>query len=399
MADDAQDSGTDRTRATPLSQLPHNIFPWSLGSGLRLHGRNSHSTDDISHPDWHPAPLRIVLADWLFLAFAISCVVSIFLQPVDHKQIVLLAVSLAGYPAARGLSGIMVERAFAITLGIVVAIGVMITLFSINPSDPHGKPLIFGFDHGSIQLAMLLSLFVLSAACSQWRLISIELLLIPCAAVLAAAQVRFALLAMGGALVLGAIVAPTSRKRLLPLCAMLVVAVMVGLSLRPNVSIKYMDYARDSIVQSLPATMRPMRKAAAMPKAQEDGIVCGINIYNSIDMRKRLYAEAMALLPSAGLGGLGLGKFEELSCLKMEAHNTLLQVSIELGWISGFLIAALVMAAAWPLFPLAASRDDALLALLALAYAVAISLTAGRITDDIFLFLMIGYAAGTFASL
>jgi hypothetical protein len=298
----------------------------------------------------------------------------------------------------------MAERAFAITLGVVVAFGALFIALSMDTIAIHGKPLLFGFDHGAIQLTSLLALLIFAVACSRASLAAIALMAATPAAIFAAAQVRFALMDLVGTVVLGAVIARARRVRFVAIAAILIVAAMAGLASRASMSLAYFVHARASIANlvsgieskldiHIEPAAPPDQSFAAGPPGCPD-----LNVNNSIDMRKQLYAEALLLVPSAGLTGIGLEKFVDLSCLRMEAHNTLLQTAIELGWLPAALLAALMIVVALLLWPLARTRRDALLALLALAYAVAMSFVSGRITEDIFLFLMIGYGAGTAAT-
>lgn len=346
----------------------------------------------------------MLTADRLALALAAACALSAALHPVaEPKQIALLALSLAAYAASRGLAGVMQERLFIVTLGAVVGVGVLLMAIAIDDHDNHGgKPLLFGFDHGAVEVAILLALLVFALACSTLRLFWIACAVTPLLAVLAAAQVRLALAALVACLILGALIArDLLRVRLGVIAAVAVVAILSGALARKSMTMEYVRYAEETL------NLRPAPSAGSTEPFHVPGEMSmriparacpQINLNNSFDMRKQLYAEGLALLPSAGLTGIGLGKFQELSCIKAEVHNALLQTAIELGWIAGGLLVLLIVVAGTALVSPARKRPDALFALLALGYAVLISSASGRITDDIFLFVMIGYATGTTAA-
>jgi hypothetical protein len=214
--------------------------------------------------------------------------------------------------------------------------------------------------------------------------------------VFAAAQVRLALAVLLVSLVFGALVAPPClRRRLAAIAAVAIIAVLAGAFAHKTVTLEYLRYAEETLgLRAAPAVTGPVQIQGEMALRLPAPGCPEVNLNNSIDIRKRLYAEAFALLPSAGLTGIGLGRFAETACINTEVHNSVLQASLELGWPAGILLAALIVMAARSLYPLARSRGEALFALLALTSAVLLSCGSGSISEDIFLFLMIGYAAG-----
>ena len=119
-----------------------------------------------------------------------------------------------------------------------------------------------------------------------------------------------------------------------------------------------------------------------------------VNLNNSIDIRKQLYREAISLVPSAGLAGIGLGHFPDHSCLdNTEVHNSILQTAVEIGIPAGILLAALMAVVFRSLWLLAKNSDDALFALCSVTFAVLISFAYGHVTNDALLFATLGYGA------
>jgi hypothetical protein len=339
--------------------------------------------------------LVLTAADRLALAFVAACAISVTLHPPsDPKQIVLLVLSLSAYAAVRGVPGAMQEGAFFITAGLIVGAGAILTAVSIGPDS--SKPQIFGFAHGAVQLATLHGLLVLALICSRLHLALVALVTALPLIVFAASQVRFALAVLLVSLVLGALISPPRlRRRLVAIAAVAVVAVLAGAFARKPATLEYLRYASETVhLREAPVVTTPVQIPGEMALRLPAPGCPKVNLNNSIDIRKRLYQEAFALLPSAGLTGIGLGRFAETSCINTEVHNSVLHASLELGWPAGLLLAALIVVAAGSLYPLARTRDDALFALLALGFAVLLSCASGHIGQDIFLFLMIGYAAG-----
>jgi hypothetical protein len=339
--------------------------------------------------------LGLTAADRLALAFAAACAISVALHPPsDPKQIVLFVLSLSAYAAARGIPGAMQEHAFFIAAGLIAGSGSILIAVSIEPEQ--FKPEIFGFNHGAVQLATLHALLVLALVCSRLHLALVAIVTSLPLMVFAAAQVRLVLAVLLASLTLGAFVAPPGlRRRLAAIAAVSFIAVLAGGVARQTATLEYLRHAAEALNLGVaPYVTKRLRLPGEMAFRVPAPGCPEVNLNNSIDIRKRLYVEAFALLPSAGLTGIGLGRFADISCVNAEVHNSLLQAWLELGWPAAMLLAALIVVAAGSLYPLARARGDALFALLALSFAVLLSCGSGVISQDIFLFLMIGYAAG-----
>lgn len=341
----------------------------------------------------------ISVVDYLTFAFAASCALSVVLHPTDLRQSLLLSLTLGCYAAARGQRGVLSNQVFISTIAIFVAIGSTATFIAFWYSEDHGKPTIFGYDHASAQFSMLLAFFIFSVAISRPRLSYPVLGFVATSlAIFSAAQVRAALAALLMSLVFGSIISPSTRRRFAVLSAILIVSLGAGALSRLTMTMEYMRYVEDSVTRPIitaeagqPATAPPRRVGLAnwipAPGCPE------INLNNSIEMRRQLYKDGFALLPTAGLTGLGLGRFAEISCIKAEAHNSILQTAVELGWVSAVILSGLILVAAVSLLKNARKDDQAMLALCSLAFAFLIACVHGRITEDFTLFLALGYSA------
>ena len=110
-------------------------------------------------------------------------------------------------------------------------------------------------------------------------------------------------------------------------------------------------------------------------------------------MRRIVLREAVRAVPSAGLFGHGLGWFENVSCVKIEPHNSFLQAFVEFGWPAGLAFVLLVAIALLRLWPLATEIVEARFVLCSLIYLATLSLAYGEVSREGLLFLFLGYAA------
>ena len=112
-------------------------------------------------------------------------------------------------------------------------------------------------------------------------------------------------------------------------------------------------------------------------------VLVPVDLDNSIIIRQQLYKDAFALLPEAGLTGLGLDSFPERSCLKgYQVHNSILQVIIEFGWLAGvFLILIIYHTAGRRMFSLARINGEARFVLCSLVFTLMLSIAHGRIAE------------------
>jgi hypothetical protein len=279
------------------------------------------------------------------------------------------------------------------------------TLIAFGQDDDHAKPIILGFDHGVNMLSILLAILVIALACSHARLAFVISVAVVPLLVFAAALVRFALAALIATLACGFIIAPTSRRRMAVLAGIGAVVIVTGFMLRPSLALEYVRYIQDSFGPARPVQQAATGEQPTVARTHRPSLAnwipakgCpDINLNNSIDMRKQLMKDSVALLPSAGLFGIGLGGFPARSCIGAEPHNSFLQTAIELGIPAGIILVLLVLSVSLPLLRRATFDQGALLALLSLVYVVLIALAHGRIAEDSVLFAIIGYAAAYYA--
>jgi O-antigen ligase len=147
------------------------------------------------------------------------------------------------------------------------------------------------------------------------------------------------------------------------------------------------------------AEAKPSRMPAAPDPGSRDRVKCGVDLDNSLEIRKSLLAMALQMIPQAGPFGLGLDAFQQNTCLGMPPHNTILQTAIELGWVGGSMLMALVAAMMWRLLPIARTDRAVAFLLCSLAYVCVLSLVHGRLSRQGDLFLILGASAGVVTSL
>jgi O-antigen ligase len=133
-------------------------------------------------------------------------------------------------------------------------------------------------------------------------------------------------------------------------------------------------------------------KSAEMP-ASNPNKQCGVVINNSLGVRSVLMADAIKAIPAAGFFGLGLGNYKEVACFKeMAPHNTVLQAFVELGWIAGAILLAMILAAMFRMWRRAHSNEQRFV-LCCLVYVALIDMAHGSLTHSALLFLFLGYAS------
>jgi len=337
-------------------------------------------------------------ADYLALGLFLLCALSSAVHPpADFKQVALLSVTLAAYPAARGLVHPAHGNIFKLVLAIIVGAGGLATAVALAASPDSGyRPLVFGeYGAAPASFAILLAILIFASACSRIKIRLIALAIVAPVVISAASQVRFALISMVASMFIGALAAPRLRRRFILIAATVTVFVLAGLGARLNTSTVFLSYAANSLY--LPELTKALNStlSASVVLSAPTAERCGqLNLNNSIDIRKQLYKEAISLVPSAGLAGIGLGRFPDHSCLdNTEVHNSILQTAVEIGIPAGILLAALMSVVFRSLWPLARHSDDALFALCAVSFAVLMSFAHGHVTNDVLLFVTLGYGA------
>jgi hypothetical protein len=340
--------------------------------------------------------VRFGTADYLALAFFALCAFSILLHPpANYKELVLLLLSFAAYPAARGLAA-PVGKPFVITLATIVFAGVVATYSSFGTTETidHGKPMVFGeFGHAPAGFTMLLGTVLVAVICSRMNIILAVLLAAVPAAVFAAAQVRFALIAFV-AVLLGGIALPTSsRARFAVAGLVIILAIGTGAIAQKDTTRLYAQYAANTAANTFGTPDLKLASAANMPLPEPAANCPNVNLKNSLDIRKKLYAEAASMLPFAGPLGIGLDGFLSHTCVNAEVHNTFLQTAIEFGIPAALIFASLFVVIWHSLLKASRKSSEALFALCALSFAVMLSLIYGRLSQDGLLFATLGYGA------
>lgn len=337
-------------------------------------------------------------ADYLFASFLFCVVASSAAngRTADPKEWEIFAVSLAAYPACRFLSIPRLQEArtaFNWTTVIVVALGTIITTQALFTqwNDPHGKPIVGGFDAAATMFLGSLGFLLISLLTSPltWRkttLISVCIFL-PMA-VFAASQVRFTFVAIVGSLCLAAIFSSAKQRKHIAVIVLVVVAgTCTGLVARSGTTKAFLAYAIEKNLEK--PTKIGENKLFSPPSCSLE-----VNQYNSVAQRKALIQDALYLIPLAGAFGFGLDSFMGLSCLSLPAHNSALQALVEFGWLGGSALALLVLLSLARLFPAARRDCDVRFVLCSLSYIVVLSLAHGRTSRDILLFALLGLTAG-----
>jgi hypothetical protein len=327
------------------------------------------------------------LCDVFFSFFCCAVALSFAANGVTApKEALLLGLSLAAYPAARlGPRSGAISTGFIVVTGAVVTISAIVTVVALLDqwNDNHGKPLVFGeYDAAPAQFTIALGFLVLALASKDlnWRKTAVISLLsaLPIA-IFAASIVRYSFIVMMAALVAATLVVEArQRKFIVAIMCAVIISVATGALVRSSTTIKFVRHAGAVFVSDAPG--------ASCTSVDKD---------NSIAIRQQLYKEAFALLPVAGLTGLGLDGFGQRACMKgFHAHNSILQAIIEFGWPAGiFLILMIGSAMGKRMFSLARINSEARFVLCSLVFTLMLSMAHGRISRDAPLFLFLGYAA------
>ncbi len=365
------------------------------------------------------ADFRLDFCDLMF-GILVCCIAISFAvngMDADRKEIVLLLLSLAGYPAARLFGGTKaVAPSFVLFTAMIVVVGVVETIAPLIDqwSESYGKPhpLVFGqFGAATANFTNSLAYLVIALVCmpltTTQAVLAAAAMIVP-TAVFAASFVRSSFVAIGVALLIAALMSKgRARAHVSIMICVLIGSVVFGNLVRLEIAPTFSKYANfpatpSSLIQAEPAQPPPasaVQEAANPPQPAESATAhasCAVvNLHSSIAIRKQLYLDAVAIAPKAGLFGIGMDRFMEASCVKnTEIHNTILQTTVEFGWIAGAALVALMIFAVFSLWPLAAGNLEARFALCGLIFVAVLSMGHGRISHDALLFMFLGYAAG-----
>jgi hypothetical protein len=354
----------------------------------------------------HWRDFRLTLSDVLFAAFAGSAVASLAINgfTAGPEELALLMLSLAAYPASRLFANGEVKPLFVAGTALIVALGVVVTAFALIAqwNSRHGKPMVFGeFDAAPTQFLTSLGLLLIAAVCVEMtvrRTVIIASLSFVPVAIFAASQVRFTFVAIAGGLALAAVFSGArDRKAIGAIMLVMLAAIGAGLWARGETSAKFLRHE----IADRPIVLASADRAFLIPVFRNWLAGCPeVDGDNSIAIRKKIYAEALDILPIAGPLGIGLDGFMKKSCVpNAEVHNSLLQVTIELGWLTGAAFTLLLIIAIGCLIPLARNDLEARFVSCSLVYLVLLTMVHGRISRDAVLFLFLGYAASIYGRL
>ncbi|WLA54310.1 hypothetical protein [Bradyrhizobium diazoefficiens] len=314
-------------------------------------------------------------ADYLFAALAALMVASVVVngRTATDRDYVLLAVSLAAYPALRAVGSRFDLLRFSYITAAIVLVGTVLTAWAVvNDRSGEFKPLVLGFHEGPTVFCLtwcflVFALLSMNLPSFQWR-VSGGLIVLP-SFVFAAALVRHPFIAL--ALTLAATVRTGSRRQL-AVVGIVGLTILVGLAARPEMSGRIIGLVVENVHKPV--------------------VTCDTK--DTFAIRIILTKEALNLLPKAGLLGQGIGTFAQQSCYKAEPHNVVLQVAVEVGVAAAVLlvalyISAMISAAKRARFDAAASFVFAGLVFVGIEF-----LISGSLTNSALFFGFMGWAVG-----
>ena len=237
--------------------------------------------------------------------------------------------------------GTLIVGCGVLVTGLIATTHALITQWA----EPHGKPLVFGlYNAAPAQFSMLLGIVLIAAVTADTMSNAVRSAIGTLALfsffIFAASMVRFTLFAVMFAVGLTLLLDPkTPRQRVVLVVGSLCFAASLGVGVRWKISSVFISHGLTVLhVQA------PRANVWTAPPRFEG---CPrIDVDNSIAIRKQLLVDAIRLLPEAGALGLGLGGFSRRSCFEgPEVHNSLLQASVEFGWMAGGALVLLLVSA------------------------------------------------------
>jgi O-antigen ligase len=335
--------------------------------------------------------LRIIDIDLLFVAFCFAVVVSFALNGYrDSKEAGFLFLSLFTYLAGRFAPTGMQRTSFISVTAVVVLVGAVATLISLATQKVALlKPIVFGSDHSAIVFLASLSYLIialLSTELRQRHALVVGVALAPALGIFAAAQVRFTFVALAAAM-LSMLALSRQKLRNLVLYSILSLAVLIGLTSRLQMTSIYFKQIFD------PNTIMT-REDSLQAARPADPCLDGASAGNSFVARKVLLRDAVKAASSSGLFGTGLGSFLSMTCVpNSEPHNSILQATIEFGWVGGLGLLGMIVVALWHLASLARINLEARFVFGSLIFVVVAGMAHGILSREMPLFLFAGYAA------
>jgi hypothetical protein len=341
--------------------------------------------------------ISLAVADYVYLAFVATVLLSSLLngEGSNAKEGLLLAISLAAYPAGRLVTGVDlagIKPSFLVLIGLIVALGTAATAVALVQqwNDQHGKPIVFAFDASDAapsnflqSLSLLILAVVAMFKLTPRRTLLISALIFLPIAIYAASLVRFTFIALAGGLFVALVFSEArQRKHVFTIGVVIFVAIVAGLGARYAKARIFADFATEKT-----------RGVITWQRPPSCDLV--INPNNSIAIRKALTLDAVYLIPRAGPVGTGLDSFMNFSCIRnTEVHNSFLQAGVEFGWAGGILLALTAVLVWRSLAPLARHGGAPLFVLSALTFAILLSMAHGRLSRELPLFLLLGIAGG-----
>lgn len=348
---------------------------------------------------------RIQAADVIFAGLLLVALLS-FSTNVENAgsrdEHLLLVVTFAGYVACRPITIEDVSPArssFERMTAAIVLLGAIFTAAEIvrQWDGPPGKPLVFGFAAAGTYFLVALSFLIIALVTEDkptpMRTALISALVFFPTAIFAAAMVRFTFIALICSLLFAMILTEAGKRwHIVAVALTIFFAVALGLGARYSTAQTYASYILDSPVElkdnaETSATKRP---AIVMPSCS-----LRVNMRNSIAIREAVIRDAVYLVPIAGILGTGLDSFMNFTCIKdHQVHVSILQATVEFGWIGGILFCLLIGLAICQLIPSAKFDGRIRFVVCALFFAVLMSMAHGRISRDTALFALLGCAVG-----
>ncbi|NOJ43544.1 O-antigen ligase family protein [Bradyrhizobium australiense] len=351
----------------------------------------------------------LAVPDLLFVVLVASIAGSLLMNgnTAPIKEWLLLLGSLTAYICGRLAKPADIElirTAYIWVVAPILAIGTVVIAYALFSQwdDPHGKPIVLGFDAVATYFVLLMGFLIIAVASYPTTIrnsVIVSLLTFFPIVIFAASMVRLTLATIPITLLVVTIFKP-KKQRLHAFILLISVtgAVAVGLLMRANTTAVLLTYAAEG--------SRPTDEKAEQKRVERRSVVAteykmvapscelDVNSSNSIAIRRALLRDAFYLVPRSGILGFGFTGFMQLSCVRWhEVHNTFLQAIIELGWLGGAALIALVLVIALPLVKPAFRGESARLVLCWTTYTAIVSVAHGDLARSFMFFSVLGLAA------
>ncbi len=350
---------------------------------------------------------RLRLADCLFISFvfcvAISATLNTNVAPMRDWGLLLL--TLLAYISCRFTKVDQLDdirRVFVWVAIPIVAIGTIGAAYTLTLqwNDPHGKPIVLGFDAWAIDFLGVLGLLMLAVVSKKLdvrKTLLISAFIFLPIAIFSASAVRFTFLAILVGLFVTALYSDNRQRVYIAiLAAVSIAAITCGLLARPNLTAVLLQYAVEETKERTDV-LRSTRETRPASELVSPSCLLDVNAFNSVAIRKGLLRDALFLAPKSGFFGFGLDGFTTLSCIpQTEVHVTILQTVVEFGWMGTLALLGLLGVTTVPLMRRAFANDVYRWLSCWITYEVVTGLAHGRINQEIPMFLMLGIAAAVY---